>query len=122
LDGEWRFTLDPDARGLSEGWHFGYTLRLGLPGLTALWVAAKPETQRRSGPDSPANSENCAPVLFVSTVAHEIAGRDDRPSGSGMIVEINPATDNLIEATDWNQPPDVLSRLVEFVTNTLVII
>jgi hypothetical protein len=39
-----------------------------------------------------------------------------------MIVEINPATDNLIEATDWNQPPDVLSRLVEFGTNTLVII
>ena len=44
LDGEWHFALDPDDRGLSEGWFFGYTYALTefWPGTVETHLAQHP--------------------------------------------------------------------------------
>lgn len=46
LDGEWRFALDPEDRGLNDGWHLGhdFALTAQFPGAIEAHLAKAKET------------------------------------------------------------------------------
>jgi hypothetical protein len=46
LDGEWKFSIDNDDRGLQEGWHLGYRYEL-----TANWPGSIEEHMSHGGKD-----------------------------------------------------------------------